>query len=120
MRWLDDITDLTDMSLSILQELVMDREAWYAVVHRVAKCWTGSIGSQSVGQDCVTELNSQTNPTVFESGLWVLPFTFRIRGALLVFLNSQHIAKDCFSHMCLKLIYCPSEKFLKWERKMKR
>ena len=55
MRWLDGITNLIDMSLSKLQELVMDREAWRAAVH----------GLQRVRHDWVTELNGTEYLTRF-------------------------------------------------------
>ena len=48
MRWLDDISDLTDMHVNKLWELVMDREAWHIAFHGVAKSWTGSRLNQSI------------------------------------------------------------------------
>ena len=61
-RWVDDITDVMDMSLSRLQKLVMDRDAWHAAVHRVTKSWTRLRSLSAVSQFSHSVVSNSATP----------------------------------------------------------
>ena len=80
MRWLDGITDSMHMSLSELQELVMDREAWRAAIHGVRKSWTWPSDCTQLNWNGMRISQSLPQPYIFQTGFQI-PWKMQHLGA---------------------------------------
>ena len=91
-RWLDGIPDLMDMSLSKILELVMDRKAWHAVVHRVTKSWTMT---EQLNSSKKLTMHIDNGHFYLTSGLWAnFPVFYISESMMLIKFNIKCLFSD--------------------------